>query len=93
MQSALGYIPLHPPPPEVGTLCTPEMAALTWQHVSHPPVLEGGMLHIPDMAALTRQHVSRNAVHTRHGSPDPATCLPTPQCWRVKCCAYQTQQL
>ena len=68
MQSALGYIPLHPPPLEVGTLCTSEMAGLTWQHVSPPPSAGGW-----------------NAVHTRHGSPDPATRLP-------ECCAYQAWQ-
>ena len=51
MQSALGYIPLHPPPLEVGTPCTPEMAALTRQHAPHPPALpvEVGTLCMPDM--------------------------------------------
>ena len=57
MQSALGYIPLHPPPLEVGTPCTPEMAALTRQHAPHPPSAASGGWY---------------AVHARHVSTPPA---------------------
>ena len=59
----------------------------------HHPAPEGGIqsalgcipLHPPALEVWY-------AVHTRNGSPYPATCLPTPQRWRVECFAYQTWQ-